>query len=135
MKLLLLLAVTLAIGLLLGWYIGYTRPLANYARFQNREWTIDFQLIDAARNTGNWSEGLRAWERNAMGMHVYLLDKLEAGDTEFTKRVLSRQIAGYYRTFRDRETEWPEQGEILRKIETLRVRSRELNEELHKPVP
>jgi len=135
MKSLLLVAIALAVGLLLGWYVGYTRPLANYARVQDREWAADAQFIDAAKNTGNWSEGLRAWERNAMGMHVYLLDKLEADDAEFAKRVLSRQIAAYYRAFRQRETEWPDQAEILRKIETLRARSRDLNEALHEPAP
>jgi len=45
MKALAFIIIALAVGLLLGWYIGYTRPLAKYARFQAREWATDAQLI------------------------------------------------------------------------------------------
>jgi hypothetical protein len=103
------LALCLLLGVSVGWYFGYTRPLAeNQRRLLKIDQTAreafwgaqkDFEDAYSQTNAGFWEAAKVQDEYTAfLGLHV--LRDLERGNVEEAKQHLASNIGSYYRMHR-----------------------------------
>ena len=71
-------------------------------------------------------------QRGTAVVSLAVLDTLETGDTEKAKSLLARDIAVYYRAFKDREASLPQQQRLIPPIDEVSSRSSALRAELQK---
>jgi hypothetical protein len=99
--------VCILIGIGIGWFFGYTRPVAKNQRevLKQYEYTRDkFHMTDAemANFAKHEAEYFAAMERDdefAAAVALNAFKNLEAGDTERAKWELETTVSGYYRAY------------------------------------
>ena len=76
-------------------------------------------------------QSLEDKQRYSCMISLAALDKLEKGDQEYAKRILAREVAGYYQHPLG-SADSPHRKEIFSYIEALRAKSSALDKELSK---
>jgi hypothetical protein len=94
----------LLLGLSVGWYIGYVRPVAKNQRKLLREYQTvrdgvqltDEEMSEAGQHVKEWHEGIEQENELAAAMGLAALIRLEQGDMPRAKKVLLNAVSVYY---------------------------------------
>ena len=98
----------LLLGLSVGWYFGYTRPVAKDKRKLLKEYQVvrdnfkmtDAEMADFAEHHKEYWEAMKRQDEMAAVMALAALVKLEQGDIERARTRLEGTISIYYRGHR-----------------------------------
>jgi hypothetical protein len=85
MKIIIITLVSLLVGVGIGWYLGYTRPIAQASRDMHDE--------ESAYESG---------DAKAAAIAIDTISCIDSGDTEKAVQFLSLPIAGYYNIYAKR---------------------------------
>jgi len=101
MKRFLLVALSLFIGCLLGWYIGYTRPLAEQQRYMRGiTGMTDRQMAQASAevmtNLPAYIQSMKREDDITTALALGILKQLDRGNVEGAKRLLIPPARSYY---------------------------------------
>jgi len=120
MKTLLIVIFNLFVGISIGWYFGYTRPINYYERnFKKITGMSDQQVAEAYRDTKSALKSIGSEERAVAIMSFGVIKSLDAGHSaEEIKAVLGQQVAAYYHTFQKFENPSPDRDDFLKSIES-----------------
>jgi len=99
------LCVVLGVGI--GWYFGYTRPVAKRQRQLLREYQevrdgfqmTDQEMADAGRKMPQYLEGIRRQDETTAVVALGALKLLEKDDAQGAKEVLAWHVGSYYRLY------------------------------------
>jgi hypothetical protein len=107
MSRLVIVLVSVAIGVAIGWYFGYTRPVTKQYRILRD--TVKFSDEEMAKTgaelKGHLPEIIEGWKRGdeiETMMALGALKRLESGNTDEAKKLLLTSVRTYYREYHER---------------------------------
>jgi hypothetical protein len=94
-------------GLGIGWYFGYTRPVAKNQRELLKQYQYtrdnlhmtDAEMADFAKHESEYFAAMERDDEFAAAVALNALQNLEAGDTERAKWELESTVSVYYRAY------------------------------------
>ena len=98
------------LGVGIGWYFSYTRPVAKHQRELLRQYQdvkrdvqmTDAEMAEAGRRIPQYFEDVKRQDELAAIFALEAFKDLERGDTEETKRRLLQPIGSYYREYHEK---------------------------------
>jgi len=101
--------VAILVGVCIGWFFGYTRPVAKNQRKLLKEYQLvrdNFQMTDAemadfAEHRQEYWDGMKRQNELEAAIAFGALRRLDRGDIEGTRHVLELAISTYFRGHRD----------------------------------
>jgi hypothetical protein len=127
MKRILPLIFSLLFGIGIGWYFGYTRPVAKHQRellkeyqdVKNEVHVTDEEMADMGRKIPQYFKDMKRQDEMAAAVALSALMKLEAGETDAAKLSLLQAVGSYYRLYHEQVGDkYPDiAAEISRKVE------------------
>ncbi|MCW5556046.1 MAG: hypothetical protein KIS67_28295 [Verrucomicrobiae bacterium] len=107
MKRIIVYSAFVVVGIALGWYFGYTRPvgtnqrklLEQYQTVRDKFQMTDEEMADYGKHYQDYSEATKREDELAAHIALGVLIRLERGDTEKAKRILEATIGTYYRRY------------------------------------
>ena len=119
MKRALLIIVSLLFGICVGWYFGYTRPVAKQYRMLRDELHVtDHDMVAMGKDwTANRSAIFDAMKRSddmVTALALASLIRLDRGDIDGTKKLLLPHVGFYYRRYHGKNTG---DAKLLQRIE------------------
>jgi hypothetical protein len=108
MNRLILLTVSLALGIGIGWYFGYTRPSVKNQRELLRQYHYvrdNFRMTDAdmaafADHRQEYFDAIKRTDEFAAALSLASLRRLDYGNINGTRNMLELTISAYYRGHR-----------------------------------
>jgi hypothetical protein len=99
--------VCVMLGVGIGWYFGYTRPVAKHQRQLLKEYRevrdnfhmTDEEMADAGRKMPQYFEDMKRQDEMAAAVALGALKLLEKDDVNGAKEVLARHVGSYYRLY------------------------------------
>jgi uncharacterized protein YxeA len=121
MKNIIISLVSLLVGVGIGWYFGYTRPIAKVSRDAHRE----MPALQAA---------VRSDDTFAAVIALNAIPLIEAGDTQKAVKVLAYPIGNYYRFYALHAGTNQEWLQMRARIEQIASTNQVVDAEIHKKV-
>jgi hypothetical protein len=95
------------LGVGIGWYFGYTRPVAKHQRQLLREYQevrdnfhmTDTEMADVGRKFPQYLEDMKRQDEMAAVIALGALKLLEKDDVKGAREVLARHVGSYYRLY------------------------------------
>jgi hypothetical protein len=95
------------LGVGIGWYFGYTRPVAKHQRELLKEYRYvrdnfhmtDEEMADAGRKMPQYFEDMKRQDEMTAVVALGALKLLEKDDLKAAKEVLARHVGSYYRLY------------------------------------
>ena len=117
MKIIIIVLVSLLVGVGVGWYFGYTRPIAKANRDAHQEML--------ATESDDWEAALFA---------VKAIPLIESGDSQKAVGWLVKPIGSYYRVYSPHPGTNEERLKLLTMIQQLASTNSAVDAELHRKV-
>ncbi len=104
MKRAILLLAFMLFGVCIGWYFGYTRPVAKQYRIIRDAWHItDYEMAEAGAkiqdNLPQFIEGMKRTDDIATALSLGTIKFLNRGDVRGAKKLLLTPVGAYYRRY------------------------------------
>ncbi len=98
------------LGLAVGWYVGYTRPVAIHQRELLQEYNevrdalhmTDKQMADAGRKIPQFMEDMKRADETVAVVALSAFRSLEEGDVDDAKKSLAWHVGSYYRLYHEK---------------------------------
>jgi thioredoxin-like negative regulator of GroEL len=108
MKRILAFLVCVLIGVGIGWFLGYTRPVAKnqrellkqYQYTRDKFHMTDAKMADFGEHLPEYFAAMQRQDEFAAAVALLAFKRLEAGDTNQAERALATTISAYYRGHR-----------------------------------
>jgi hypothetical protein len=109
MKRVALFLIGVLVGVGIGWYFGYTRPVAenqrkilkNYQTVRDAFHATDEEMADFGGRLPEFWDAAKRQDEFAAAVALATFRQLEAGDVSRAKKTLANTMGGYYRGHRD----------------------------------